>query len=54
MKRLISLEIEEEMLQKLKDLAVKQDRSLSSLVRIIMAEYIKNNERQMENGPPNP
>ena len=37
----ISLTIEHELLKKLKQLAAKNDRTLSSMIRIILKEYVE-------------
>ena len=41
----ISLKIEHELLKKLKQLAAKNDRTLSSMIRIILKEYIEKGEQ---------
>ena len=38
----ISLKIGHELLKKLKQLAAKNDRTLSSMIRIILKEYVEN------------
>ena len=40
----VSLKIGHELLEKLEQLAVKNDRTLSSMIRIILKEYIERGE----------
>ena len=41
----ISLKIGHELLEKLEQLAAKNDRTLSSMIRIILKEYIEKGEQ---------
>lgn len=40
----ISLKVSHELLEKLTQLSAKNDRTLSSMIRIILKEYIEKNE----------
>lgn len=44
----VSLKISSDLLVKLEDLAVKNDRTLSSMIRIILKEYIEKAEAANE------
>lgn len=44
----VSLKIGHELLEKLEQLAVKNDRTLSSMIRIILKEYIEKLEAANE------
>jgi len=44
-KKVVSVRLDEEFIQKLRDIAEKQNRSLSNLVETVLKEYVSNQEK---------
>ena len=45
-KKVVSVRLDEEFIQKLKELAEQQNRSLSNLVETILKDYVSKQEKQ--------
>ena len=45
-KKVVSVRLDEEFIQKLKELAEKQNRSLSNLVETVLKDYVSKQEKQ--------
>ena len=44
-KKVVSVRLDEEFIQKLRDIAEKQNRSLSNLVETVLKEYVSNHDK---------
>lgn len=44
-KKLISLELSEELIERLKKLSIKRELSVSAIIRLSIQEYLINNDR---------
>jgi predicted transcriptional regulator len=45
-KKVVSVRLDEEFIQKLKELAEQQNRSLSNLVETVLKDYVSKQEKQ--------
>lgn len=47
MKKIVTFQLEEELFYQLSQISLKEERSMSSLIRLILKNYLENNVQNM-------